>query len=375
MKNKIVGCGILDAPKKYYFKKVFGLLLSLVMLFSITAGIDLSAYAAGWSSYAQKIEFDTVYTESASTADFYIVKNGRNHYYDSFIFNVPIKGNITLNVESGDDEFYTAAWTNYRVQYYIYKANDVDNYIWSSMRNGTTHGYSSGRDIYYATFDFALPAGNYYLVAEYDTHYADNIMVKGEYDFSLSYKPSLGKPSNFKVSSRKTTSLKLSWKKVGGASGYQIQQKKSGKWKTIKNTTSNAYTVSKLKAGTSYQFRVRTYKTISGKKYYGSWVTLTTPTKPATVTLSSVKSKKSKQFTAKWKKVTGSGYQVQYSTSKNFSKNKKTVTVSKNSTTSKTISKLKGKKKYYVRVRAYKTVNGTKYCGAWSKTKAVTTKR
>lgn len=38
------------------------------------------------------------------------------------------------------------------------------------------------------------------------------------------------------------------------------------------------------------------------------------------------------------------------------------------------VSKLKAKKKYYVRVRAYKTVNGTKYYGAWSKTKTVKTK-
>ena len=371
MKNKIVEQGLAPAVKK-----VLSLLLSIVMLFSITAGIDLSAYAAGWSSYAQNIEFDTVYSESASTADCFIKKDGYYYYYDSFIFNVPVKGNITLNIESEDGERYTWASTHYTVQYYIYNINDADNYVWCSLRNGVTQGYSSGRDVYYATFDFALPTGNYYLVAEYkgSSYESQKIDVKGSYDFSLSYKPTLGKPSNFKVSTRKTTSLKLSWKKVSGASGYQVQQKKSNKWTTLKNTTSSAYTVSKLKAGTSYQFRVRTYKTISGKKYYSSWVTLTTPTKPATVTLSSLKSNKSKQLTVKWKKVTGTGYQIQYSTSSKF-KNAKTVTVSKNSTTSKTISKLKGKKKYYVRVRAYKTVNGTKYCGTWSKAKAVTTKK
>ena len=54
------------------------------------------------------------------------------------------------------------------------------------------------------------------------------------------------------------------------------------------------------------------------------------------------------------------------------------MTVSKNKTTSKKISKLKAKKKYYVRVRTYKTVkvNGknTKIYSSWSKAKTVKTK-
>ncbi|MGN0522144.1 MAG: fibronectin type III domain-containing protein, partial [Eubacterium sp.] len=77
-----------------------------------------------------------------------------------------------------------------------------------------------------------------------------------------------------------------------------------------------------------------------------------------------------------WKKLTTqtTGYQIQYSTSSKFTK-AKTVTVSKNSTTSKTISKLKANKKYYVRVRTYKTVDGKKIYSAWSKAKSVTTKK
>ena len=84
----------------------------------------------------------------------------------------------------------------------------------------------------------------------------------------------------------------------------------------------------------------------------------------------------SKKFTVKWKKQSTqtTGYQIQYSTSSKFS-NAKTVTVSKNKTTSKTVSKLKAKKKYYVRVRTYKTVNGKKIYSSWSKAKAVTTKK
>lgn len=67
------------------------------------------------------------------------------------------------------------------------------------------------------------------------------------------------------------------------------------------------------------------------------------------------------------------GYQIQYSTSSTF-KSAKTVTVSKNETTNKTISKLKAKKKYYVRIRTYKKIGSAYYYSAWSKAKTVTTK-
>ncbi|MGN0522603.1 MAG: metallophosphoesterase [Eubacterium sp.] len=96
---------------------------------------------------------------------------------------------------------------------------------------------------------------------------------------------------------------------------------------------------------------------------------------PKGTSLSSLKAG-SKKITVKWKKQSTqtTGYQIQYSTSSKFT-NAKTVTVSKNSTTSKTISKLKAKKKYYVRIRTYKTVNGKKIYSSWSKAKSVTTKK
>ncbi|MBE6741121.1 MAG: fibronectin type III domain-containing protein [Ruminococcaceae bacterium] len=87
-------------------------------------------------------------------------------------------------------------------------------------------------------------------------------------------------------------------------------------------------------------------------------------------------SAKSKGFTVKWAKqaTQTSGYQVQYATNSKFTNNKKTVTVKGTKTSSKTVTGLKAKKKYYVRVRTYKTVNGTKYYSPWSKAKTVTTK-
>ena len=141
----------------------------------------------------------------------------------------------------------------------------------------------------------------------------------------------------------------------------------------VKNTD---YTVSYAK-GRKYVGKYAVKITFKGK--YSGTKTLYFTIKPKATSISSLKAG-SKKFTVKWKKqaTQTTGYQVQYSASSKFSK-AKTVTVGKNKTVSKKISKLSGKKKYYVRVRTYKTVkiNGKSiriYSG-WSKAKTVTTKK
>lgn len=82
-----------------------------------------------------------------------------------------------------------------------------------------------------------------------------------------------------------------------------------------------------------------------------------------------------KAFAVKWTKITTqtSGYQIQYATNTKFD-NAKTVTITSNTTLSKKIGSLTAKKKYFVRVRTYKTVGSTKYYSSWCTPKYVTTK-
>ena len=96
--------------------------------------------------------------------------------------------------------------------------------------------------------------------------------------------------------------------------------------------------------------------------------------KPKSASIKKVKAAK-KAISVIWKKVGGvKGYQVQVATDKKFKKNKKTVTIKKQKTTKTTVKKLKAKKKYYVRIRTYKIVNGKKVYSSWSKVKSVKTK-
>lgn len=113
---------------------------------------------------------------------------------------------------------------------------------------------------------------------------------------------------------------------------------------------------------------------ITYKGNYRGTKTLNFTINPKGITIKSL-TKGTKQFTVKWNKVTTqtTGYQIRYSTKSSMAGAKK-VNISKNTTTSATVKKLTAKKKYYVQVRTYKTVNGTKYYSGWSAKKNVTVK-
>ena len=100
----------------------------------------------------------------------------------------------------------------------------------------------------------------------------------------------------------------------------------------------------------------------------------TAQVKLAKVNLKSVKSGK-KQLTIQWAKVKNAkGYQISVATNSKF-KGAKTVKTKSGNTTKVTLKKLKAKKKYYVRVRAYATSGGKTSYGSWSKTKVAKTKK
>lgn len=99
-------------------------------------------------------------------------------------------------------------------------------------------------------------------------------------------------------------------------------------------------------------------------------------TAPKKVTISKVSNLKGRKLKVVWKKVSSaSGYQVQIATNKKFTKGKKTYTIKKASTTSKTITGLKKKKTYYVRVCAYKKSGSNKVSGKYSTVKKITIKK
>lgn len=136
-----------------------------------------------------------------------------------------------------------------------------------------------------------------------------------------------------------------------------------------------------LKNGTDYTVSYSNNKKvgkatvkITGKGKYGGVITKTFKINPAKQEIQKLTAK-SKAFFVDWaQKGSATGYEIQYATNSKFTGAKK-VAITNNKTDKTTVSKLSGNKKYYVRVRSYTTVGGTKYYGSWSATKTVTTKK
>ena len=210
--------------------------------------------------------------------------------------------------------------------------------------------------------------------------------LKNGTDYSVTYsnntkvgtaKVTITGKGNYTGSVSKTYSIKNNFKKatVSGIStkvftGKNITQSITVKYngKTLKNGTD--YTVS---YSNNKNIGTATVK-ITGKGSYTGTITKTFKINPAKQEIQKLTAK-SKAFFVDWaQKGSATGYEIQYATNSKFTSAKK-VTITNNKTDTKTISKLSGKKKYYVRVRSYTTVKGTKYYGAWSASKSVTTKK
>ena len=182
---------------------------------------------------------------------------------------------------------------------------------------------------------------------------------------------------NYTGSVSKTYSIKNDFKKVT-VSGIST---KAFTGKNITQSITVKYNGKTLKNGTDYTVSYSSNKNIgtttvkiAGKGSYTGTITKTFKINPAKQEIQKLTAK-SKAFFVDWaQKGSATGYEIQYATNSKFTSAKK-VTITNNKTDKATVSKLSGKKKYYVRVRSYTTVKGTKYYGAWSASKSVTTKK
>lgn len=201
----------------------------------------------------------------------------------------------------------------------------------------------------------------------------------GNYNTAVKIETTVG-AINPRVSAYANNFVTLTWNKQTAANGYEVfkydaSSKKYVLYKNITNPNTNTCKVTGLASNRKYYFKVRAYQIDDSEKTYAPFGAVVSQyTSIAKPKLNSAKSTSKKKIKASWSKVGGaSGYQVMWSTYKNFSKNYKTKSV-KAKYSSKTVTTAQSKKTYYVRVRAYKTINGKKVYSQWSSTKKVKTK-
>lgn len=462
-------------------KKIISLLLSLVMLFTITATLDFSAFAAtyyesednddyysadyvaanstiygvctdsyddDWYKFTlnspAKVNVNFSFTRADSAGYWYICiykyEGGSSyseldyeyvHCYDgAYTFNslgLP-SGTYFINVYASDEVAgkqygvtpnctYTSNWeTEFNDEYYSadpltigvtrygvctdsydddwykftlsssdrikvsfshskYNSDDawevfICKYEGKGNYSNLDHRSIKCNDGTYTFNTLGLPAGTYYILV-----LSSNNASGKQYGVTVNY--SVGTPSSVKTATRNTTSLKISWSKVSGVTGYQLQRKTSTGYTGVATTTSNYATATGLKPGYAYEFRVRAYRKVNGKYYYSSWRTFKDSTRPNGVSLSGLTAYSSgHKIKASWKKVSGyaSGYQVMWAKDSSFRNVVGSNYINGQGNVSYTRANFSKGRNYYVRVRAYRTINGTKYYGAWSNVKYVKAK-
>ena len=311
------------------------------------------------------------------------VSNRETEFNDEYTSADPLSMGTTrygVNPTSSDDDWYkftlnspasvSVAFTHTKASadgdwgVYLYKYNGGGEYAQLAYEDVCV---SDGN---YTFPTQGLSAGTYFVKVS-----GCNSACGRQYGVTVNY--SVGKPGKFRVSSRGSNSLKLAWNKPAGATGYQLQRKSGNSYKALATVKGTSYTHKSLSAGAGYTYRVRAYRTVGGKNYYSGWAYMTAYTKPATPNLTGLSATKSgHKIKATWKKVGGSasGYQIYWAKDKNFKKMVSKTTVSGQKKTSYTGKNFTKGKRYYVKVRAYKTVNGNKIYGAWSNVRNVKAK-
>ncbi|MCM1364938.1 MAG: fibronectin type III domain-containing protein [Faecalibacterium sp.] len=369
--------------KTKIFKRSILFLLSLMMIVT-SFSVVISASAAS----AKKISECTItvsktaaYTGKALKPTV-TVKSGKTtlkkdkHYTVSYSNNKNLgTAKVTVKAKSGSG--YTGSKTvNFSIvpgKAKSFKATSTTSSItlsWSKVAGATkyeVYSYTSSNKKYKKIATVTKPtvtvkklsAGKTYSYAVKAIAVSGKKTYTGSYSSVFNCATAPGKVSSVKLSSVKDTSMTVSWKKVSGASGYQICSYNSStkKYSVLATVSGTKATVKSLKGGTNYKIAVRAYRKVSGVSYYGAYSSqVSAQTLPGKVT--GVKATPTvNSVTLTWTKLTGvTGYKVyEYNTSKKTYTLKATV-----STNKATVSSLKAGTNYSYAVRGYRTVSKTK---------------
>ena len=259
----------------------------------------------GWQGRCMTIDPNDLIFESSDKSVFTVDEKG------VMKFNSAGKANLTAKLKQNKN-ISVKKEINAVVRMYELKVNGIKDQIFT------------GKDV---KPDVIIKDGKYTLVKDkdYKITYTNNkkygkatakIELIGSYmgttEKSFNIVPS--KVTKFKVTSTSTDTINLSWKKLSGVTGYKVYlyDYAKGKYEYYGKTNKTSMKIKKLKAGTKYKVRVRAYKNISGKQYFGEYAgTLKTTTTPKKVTNLKIKSKTKSNIKLRWKKSNGAtGYKI-----------------------------------------------------------------
>ena len=333
------------------------------------APIECGVYAAiDGRELVENVDYTLTYSNNVNIGTAHITLNGIGEHKglkQNYTFNiVPDKVKNVAHISS-ENTSLKLSWDSVSgADAYVITAESINNIkTFTKTVYGRTEGEIDG-----------LIDGNEYIVTVRALGYdSKGNALSGEPSDYISSKTTGNKVSGVKVSARAEKSITLSWYRIADCESYTVYQYDSAskEYKLVGKTDGNtdSLKISNLKQGVSYKFTVCANKENRECEPSDAFSAVTVPKK---VSNKSAKSKKSRRINYSFKKVSATGYQYQWSTHKNFKSNFLTKSTK---STKITIKTAQSRRRYYVRVRAYKTEpGGKKIYGKWSNVKSVKVK-
>lgn len=333
------------------------------------APIECGVYAAiDGRELVENVDYTLTYSNNINIGTAHITLNGIGEHKglkQNYTFNiVPDKVKNVAHISS-ENTSLKLSWNSVSgADAYVITAESINNIkTFTKTVYGRTEGEIDG-----------LIDGNEYIVTVRALGYdSKGNALSGEPSDYISSKTTGNKVSGVKVSARAEKSITLSWYRIADCESYTVYQYDSAlkDYKLVGKTDGNtdSLKISNLKQGVSYKFTVCANKENRQCEPSDAFSAVTVPKK---VSNKSAKSKKSRRINYSFKKVSATGYQYQWSTHKNFKSNFLTKSTK---STKITIKTAQSRRRYYVRVRAYKTEpGGKKIYGKWSNVKSVKVK-
>lgn len=333
------------------------------------APIECGVYAAiDGKALVENVDYTLTYSNNVNVGTAHITLNGIGEHKglkQNYTFNIIPDKVKRVKYISSENTSLKLSWNSVLgADAYVITAESINNFkTFTKTVYGRTEGEIDG-----------LIDGNEYIVTVRALGYdSKGNALSGEPSDYISTKTTGNKVSGVKVSTRAGKSITLSWYRIADCESYTVYQYDSAlkEYKPVGKTDGNtdSLKISHLKQGLSYKFTVCANKENRQCEPSDAFSAVTVPKK---VSNKSAKSKKSRRITYSFKKVNATGYQYQWSTHRNFKSN----FLTKNTKSTKvTIKTAQSRRRYYVRVRAYKTEQGgKKIYGKWSNVKRVKVK-
>lgn len=352
-------------PGQYYLG--FGALRGI---FVVTPPYGKFAFNTSWTPVAvtEYGNNDTLYGANGvalgqSVTGMFTVETEKDKYRDKDFYSINLSASGLYQLKASSAQSYSIG---------VYNAAGDEKY------NGRVNVDSS---LGLANFkkDINLPAGKYYIMIEprSSDEYGTYSLKMGFSDFAPKA------PTYAKASKMSTTSAKISWYSSNDAEGYTVYMRKGKSYVPVGSTTKTAYKVKRLKAGTSYIFKVRAYVTVNGQKNYSGYSNTayyaTAPARTSIVKIQRVSPKKSgygQYYRAKltWKKSVGATEYKVYARRAGTSYKSLIGTYKRNSAS---VSQYwgrysSGSRKYTFYVVPVKKYKGSTYTGSYSRGKTYT---